>query len=348
LFRHDNWTASGDVYVCDNQNDLNIISPETAVVTSSNGIHVNNNLTSKHVTAYLADSRHMEYFPRGLVKIYQNLRAFYIQKCDLRMIRQSDIKVFPDLVELNLGHNKIDALEDDLFSFNLVIKYILFSGNPIKHIGMKVFDNLNLLSYLFLNDASCIDTNAKNSTSLVKSVIKMTKSNCYNSDYVAFHDQVYKIHDPLICVNSILENSLKKLNDSKFARFELLKPELEFISKNKQNWCINERFEAIEKSVTMKNLRKDQQEIEKVIKNIVVDYINDKVEKRLSKLESAIDKLVKSLEKLNATEFGEENGKRFKDLEGNLNQVKIRMVLIGTSALLVTLVIAIGICKVMK
>ncbi|KAL7012420.1 hypothetical protein ACKWTF_014839 [Chironomus riparius] len=221
LYRPDNWTASGDVYVCDNQNNLNITSPETAVVSSSSGIH-ENHLTNNHVTAYLAYGRNISYFPQSLEFIFKNLRAIYIQNCGLKMIQQSDIKVFPKLVELNLGNNEIEVLSDDLFGHNLIIKYIYLSGNEFIHIGMNVFDSLTELSYLYLIKAKCVNNYVENSTSLVKEVIKVTKNSCFNSDYVEFSAQIIKLQVPLISAYCTYQKQLIKFNQSTLQRIFVL------------------------------------------------------------------------------------------------------------------------------
>lgn len=74
----------------------------------------------------------------------------------MKEIRQSDLKNFPLLSEINLHINEIEELEEGLFDFNPLLEWINLYSNEISYIHIDVFDNLVNLSKLWLDKNNCI------------------------------------------------------------------------------------------------------------------------------------------------------------------------------------------------
>jgi len=312
LYRNDTWTIANKVYVCDTQNFLNIISPESAVITSSTNAHMEGK-GNTDVTAYVAYGKRIEYFPRKLEKIFGNLKGIYIQKCSLRKIQNSDLKVFPYLFELSVGFNQIDVLEDDVFSSNPNLQNIVLSGNTIYHIGLKVFDNLNKLSYLQFAECDCINAVAIDSASQVKKLIKKLKLECYKTDYELINTEISKIEDDSqICKNSDVERKIQSIQEMDLSDSDLVQVRLERLIEKKDHWCTKEKFEAV--SIMLQKLSKAFNNLNKQNGGqdmLNLDVGNQEVNQKLEKLQKAVD------------------------------QMNIRLILIGASALFVTVIIVI-------
>jgi len=178
------WTLNvmGPVYQCFLENTLNITSRESAVINSETGYHLKG-MSNANVTCFFSDDYHViEYFPRNLKNIFINLNMIYIHNGPLKEIHQNDLRPFPNLLQLGLSYNDIEYLEDGLFDYNPELAYISIESNKIIHIGSQVFENLNKLSWLYLQDNTCIDMVARNNRAAVRKVINKAKSSCQQSD----------------------------------------------------------------------------------------------------------------------------------------------------------------------
>jgi hypothetical protein len=173
------WTfeAVGSTYYCHNQNVLNIISSESAVITGAKG-SLDGNKSNDDVHGFYAQNKTIDIFPRGLEKIFKNLKAIRISRGQMQEIHQSDLKPFPQLEHISLDYNNIQILNRELFNFNHNLKCISFEYNKISQIHQQVFDHLTKLSYLYLNNNECIDKTIKDNSAGVKELIKEIKFQC--------------------------------------------------------------------------------------------------------------------------------------------------------------------------
>lgn len=121
-----------------------------------------------------AEGKTLKYFPQGMEKIFNNLKVIDFYRVEMVEVHQSDLKPFPDLVVLYLGHNEIKTLESGLFDHNPKLQVIAFPFNGVKEIAYNIFDNLNHLSKIWLKGNECIDTdyNSRHEMSTAKEVVK--------------------------------------------------------------------------------------------------------------------------------------------------------------------------------
>jgi len=181
-YKHYSFIGLGKSYYCEVSTNINIISPETAFISSSSGSHLHwkNN---DDVIAIIANDKNIKHFPKGLELIFKNLKAIDMEEGRIKELFQSDLKPLKNLVYLDLGKNDIEVLEDGIFDHNPHLTTISFYGNKIYHIGMNVFDNLGSLNYLVLELNRCIDMNAMFNVSGVKNIIQITKTRCQHSEF---------------------------------------------------------------------------------------------------------------------------------------------------------------------
>ncbi|KAL7017378.1 hypothetical protein ACKWTF_010345 [Chironomus riparius] len=163
-------------YYCDVENQLNVMSTNSANINFVRGDHdfgqSNDNVTCLHVS-----NKNVQIFPKGIQKIFKNLKRIDIYFGRLKEINQDDLKAFPQLIELDLYNNDIQILEDKIFAYNLRLTYINFSYNKLVQIGENVFKMMNL-SFLGLFSNGCISKTASNSTKAVLDIIALIKINC--------------------------------------------------------------------------------------------------------------------------------------------------------------------------
>jgi len=170
----------GSFYQCNLQNKIKIISRESAnMMISVSGTHKSekgNNDVTGFSSLYFSDF--IEYFPRNLENVFRNLKMIYIGNGHLKEIHQSDLSPFSKLMYLNLKHNDIEFLEDGLFAYNPELVVVNFNSNKIIHIGVQVFNNLNKIAWLYLQENTCINMYAQNNQTAVREIISQAKVKC--------------------------------------------------------------------------------------------------------------------------------------------------------------------------
>ncbi|CAG9810640.1 unnamed protein product [Chironomus riparius] len=231
------WSIVKNAYYCYVNNNPSITTRESATITSISGTHQSGK-TNSDVVGFYVYSKTINYFPRCLETFFKNIKAIQIDNCNLKEVHQEDLKPFPNLVELYLRFNELEVLEEGLFDFNPDLEYIYIWNNKIVHIAPNVFDHLSKLSYLYLLSNSCIDKEAKNSTSEVKNVIQAAKSQCINSEFSSLKSQLESLEKDSKTLNSLefsekLAAFEKTFNSSKFSNFRPLNYKFEAIKEPK-------------------------------------------------------------------------------------------------------------------
>lgn len=94
------------------------------------------------IEAILIRDSSILWFPLNLPKTFPYLTVLSINNCRLTTISKNDLIGFVDLVELDLGFNKLTTLPSDLFADTKKLKYIDFSGNQITSLDVEMFDEI--------------------------------------------------------------------------------------------------------------------------------------------------------------------------------------------------------------
>ncbi|XP_070504107.1 adhesin Ata autotransporter-like [Chironomus tepperi] len=217
------WGSLGTIYRCDVQNSVRITSTDTAQIDAVTGTHLAgyNNDNVEGIQVHSKGQIH--FFPRGLNKIFKNLKAIFIYTTGLKEVHQSDLKDFPNLKHLSLTKNSLEILEKDLFEFNPNLENIYLNSNKISHIDPNVFDKLTNLKTLYLSSNACIDMTAENNPTSVQNIIKTAKNQCTNSDYSNLEQSVKNFEAESSALSSEqFKEKLEKLeNEVKNSKFPI-------------------------------------------------------------------------------------------------------------------------------
>jgi len=223
-----NFWAARLMYRCQVESVV-IDTPEKALITSVSG-SLESGKSNDDEICYYSDKHTVEYFPRGLEKIYKNLTGICFYHGPLKEIHQSDLKPYNKLIFLQIAQTQIEILEDGLFDFNPNLEYVALNGNQIFHIGLKVFDNLSKLGTLYLDGNKCISRKIKNDRSTVLDIIKDAKNQCWSSDYQDLHEKFEQLENKSLNLNSLtfpffelkiddIKNDLKSSNFTNSSTF---------------------------------------------------------------------------------------------------------------------------------
>ncbi|XP_070501450.1 putative leucine-rich repeat-containing protein DDB_G0290503 [Chironomus tepperi] len=213
----------GTVYHCTFRNSVRITSPDAAQIDSVTVTHLAG-YNNDNVEVFSVLGVQIDFFPRGLNKIFKNIKGIYIASAGLKEIHQKDLKHFPYLKYLALHANNLEILEKNLFEFNPDLEVIYLNFNKISHIDPNVFDKLTKLKSLNLNSNVCIKLDASNNSTAVQNVIKTAKNQCINSDYSNLEQKVKNLEAESSTLSSEqLKEKLEKLENevknSKFPNF---------------------------------------------------------------------------------------------------------------------------------
>lgn len=160
-------------------------SPLTCVISGLNVRSVNQTVTSLNgdtepyadVFGLVIVAQLVNYMPRGIEKFLPNLKGIFIQNAKLQAIKQSDLKPFPKLKELNLQDNEIEGIPDNLFAYNPELVKIAFDFNPkLKVVSENALDGKKLEEASFQH-TGCVNSFAKQPDDLHK-LLKEIQHNC--------------------------------------------------------------------------------------------------------------------------------------------------------------------------
>lgn len=119
--------------------------------------------TEEDITQLHIIHQHMEYFPRGFTKFFENLVALHAGMNKLKYLEKDDIREFSKMRYLYLYSNLLEVLQSDVFEENTALEYVSFYNNRLTHIGSKILIPLIHLKTAFFNKNICIDKQAVHS-----------------------------------------------------------------------------------------------------------------------------------------------------------------------------------------
>lgn len=198
--------VSGTIYSCELGNTIKILSEEI-IINHATGQHKDSK-GNKDVLGLKIENANIQFFPKGLENIFNDLKLIWIEKCNLKEIHQYELTLYSNLEYLFLGHNDIEILEEDLFKFHPNMKAISFWNCKIFHIHPNVFDNLLSLKELWLPKNGCIDM--KTNPNSVSAVIGEVKAKCQSPAYLKLKAEFDKLNQQA----EELTSEVKIINES--------------------------------------------------------------------------------------------------------------------------------------
>lgn len=99
--------------------------------------------------------------PNGIGNFFANLESFHWWAGNISSVDSSTFRPFPNLLSIQLGDNRIVAVDGDLFQFTLKLQRIYFSGNLLRHVGHDLLTGLADLTYARFESNSCINAIAE-------------------------------------------------------------------------------------------------------------------------------------------------------------------------------------------
>lgn len=96
--------------------------------------------SNNDVTAINICNTTVHFFPRGLYKIFRNLKALWICKCGLKEISREDLMGLEGLEQLIVNINELQSLPSDLLIGMDNLKSISFNQNKLEFMSSKLFE----------------------------------------------------------------------------------------------------------------------------------------------------------------------------------------------------------------
>ncbi|KAL7013496.1 hypothetical protein ACKWTF_015425 [Chironomus riparius] len=284
----------GSFYRCKVQINLNITSKLISTVRSANGAH-NTATSNADVMSFTADRKNIQYFPKGLPKVFKNLKVITILYGRLKEVTPEDLMPFKELLILNLMGNDLEVLQKDIFTSNTHLTQIYLNDNKLIHIDENVFTMLHKLTHLNLKINLCIDSQAINNATAVRKVIQEAQSLCNAEEYLGVEEYFRHYEDKLICINSetipIVDGKLEEIRGiiavSKLSKSVAFRDKLDMLKNWKEHniWSVKNTTDAFE-ALLMNHSNKIMTKIEAGDEKLKSSLINHDVS-----LEKIMDRL---------------------------------------------------------
>lgn len=211
------WGTLGTIYRCNVKNSVNITSLGEAEIDNVSEEHQPGYNNDNVVAFSINNNGQLHFFPRGLQTFFKNLKGIQIAKVGLKEIHQSDLKPFPDLVNLHMWSGNLEILEKNLFEFNPKLEFITLYDQKISYIHPNMFDKLTKLRSLDLQLNACIKLSTSNITD-VHDVIRAAKAQCTNLDYLNLEQKVKILEIESKILNSRLDILEEKVRTDKIEK----------------------------------------------------------------------------------------------------------------------------------
>lgn len=152
----------GDAYTC-TARVISVGEPYDVTYVSDNHLEGQDHSTVRG----LVFNQTLIFTPRNIHVFFENLEVYISRNTGLPDLTGATLTGLSNLRLLDFGGNNIKTIENDLFIANPFVEIIYFDLNPIRHVASEVFDNLNELHTLNMNDTTCISDFADNDKSKI-------------------------------------------------------------------------------------------------------------------------------------------------------------------------------------
>lgn len=151
------WMGIGHHYQCKTRT---ISALSTQHVTNATGSHAKNKTNEDVAAVHIANCADLSYIPKGLLQIFPNLIAIYLDGCGITALNGSELNEYPTLELFALEMTAIKHIPGNLFDQTPDVFFVSFTDNTISSVGKELFNNLTQLSEVYFNNNTCINANA--------------------------------------------------------------------------------------------------------------------------------------------------------------------------------------------
>lgn len=260
----------GNAYQCVVQDNLSTIPREDLVIESAKGTHVASK-TNDDVKSLQVYDKGVHFVPRGLERVFKNLRSIYIHLSNIQEVRQADLKPLPELIYFQIRDSELRFIEDGTFDFNPKLECVWFINNKIFHFDTNVFKNLNKISWLGLASNLCMNVNVQGNLADAKSLIDSIKVKCFDIEFFEFKQSVEN-----------LEIEGQNLNSENFKNWTEKVESLEKFFKNSRFSYLNVFKEKF------RNMKEKMSNSEFYLQNCQLQFCTS-AEEKLSKLTEQLE-----------------------------------------------------------
>ena len=149
----------------------------------------------------------INFFPRGLYKIFKRLKILWMTNCELKELSENDLNAFQYLEVVGFDNNQLTSLPDDLFMYLDKLEVISFKSNKLTHLSSALFNWFTIREEV---------GNVYNRVSLNKVIIRFENNPTINSSTDAtskFPDLIPKPVTVTELMESIEKNCCKPIKE---------------------------------------------------------------------------------------------------------------------------------------
>lgn len=123
-----------------------------------------------------------ERIPKNFDKFFPDLEGIFAFSTGMKTLLKEDLDVFPKLRYLDVGFNKIEQLNSNLFENNPELEWIDFSDNWLRRIGVNLMNPLTKLNYADFQSNRCVDKRAWDKNNLHELELELKSVKCKLND----------------------------------------------------------------------------------------------------------------------------------------------------------------------
>lgn len=130
-----------------------------SMISAATGNHHELYTNNKVAKLLLSDLKGI-YFPNGIGFVFENLKILHARTDEIKFLKRRNFKGLKTLIEFQISGAPIEDISDDVFDDLEFLKLLLINETKIKKINLTLLQNLRKLESLYLsfNEISYINT----------------------------------------------------------------------------------------------------------------------------------------------------------------------------------------------
>lgn len=221
--------TKNSIYTC-TVADIKEVTEPGLEILNVYGDHFNNS-KDENVHSIKIEGKIVKFFPKKLESSFAFLSVISVVSSKLTVLKQENLTPFTNLRQLDLYDNLLEYISRELFVYNPILEVINLSHNVITNIDPDVFDYLNNLKYLNLENNQCI-SDMEIDRNGVKALITEIKEKCNNCDFE---------------LQKNLETSISGLKFSHMTQIDDMRAEIDML--RAQNYEITKRAQLLNENM---------------------------------------------------------------------------------------------------